>query len=474
MKDFALPLDYSGKAVSNLVPDEVHVLSNRQVRTLVLDYGGFFTESIKLIDLATNKPLVPVTDYSPGDVYAIPTAESGKQVCAELLITNPAISNNVSVTYQAIGGKWSNSHKVIFEEAANLLLDDRPVAWDEIYGRDWYLTPKPHHLHDSADTYGLEYIVAGLEYINEAIIRGDAASHQQIWADLEVMRSTLEQDIAAAKAKLQAHINDYNNPHHDTAAQLDAYTIPEIDQVMAALTTVIDAMLADADAAVNVHTTNLNNAHNITPAMINAYTAAEFRQKLADTIKKIMSGSDGYWQYVYMAWADSASFVNDQSYAVEYCITVLANGNAVACNVVVGGLVISNAYQFQTVDGDGKAVLAYVKVPAGATLTVTTVGGGGGPSAGGGGGERYDGSNYWRIAGGQLSVYWDGVWVFGNFDDGSTTMIYNPSDGYYYIRGTYRGGSDYGVKRSQTGGDGGSAPQGRIFVNRWLTKVQTA
>lgn len=473
MKDFKLPLDYSGKAASNLVPDEVHVLSNRQVRTLVLNYGGFFTESLKLIDLATNKPLDRGTDYSPGDIYAIPTMESGKEVCADLIITNPNISNNISATYQAVGDKWSSNHTAVFSEAANLLLDDRPLAWTDIYGRPWYLTPKQHHLHDSADMYGLEYIVAGLEYINEAIIRGDAASHQQIWADLEVMRGNLEQDIAAAKAKLQAHINDYDNPHHDTAAQLDAYTIPEIDQVMAALTATIDAMLADADAAIGIHTTNMNNAHGITPGMINAYTAAEFRQKLADTIKKIMSGSDGYWQYVYMAWADSASFVNEMSYAVEYCITVLANGNAGACNVTVNGLVISNAYQLQTVDGDGKAILAYVKVPAGGTLTVTTTGGGGGPNGGSGGGERYDGNNYWRSAGGQLTVAWDGGVVYSTFDDGSATAIYNPNDGYYYNRGSYRGGSDYGVSRSQSF-NGGGAPQGRIFINRWLTKVQTA
>lgn len=222
------PLDPTGISPDNLVVDEEHVLSNRPIKAFATNYGGYFTESIIVKEKATQLELVKGVDYYCAELYAVPTAKYGKEICSVVVITNPSITSEVQVTYQALGGPWSTSSQAIIQMMENLNLDDRPVTWGNIIGKPSEFNPA-HHLHDSGDIYGFEYIVAELERIRQAILMGDVASHDEIYRYIDEAFSHLGDDVENLNNALQEHISDTNNPHQVTAEQVGTYTKAEID-----------------------------------------------------------------------------------------------------------------------------------------------------------------------------------------------------------------------------------------------------
>lgn len=210
------PLDPTGTSPNNLVQGEEHDLGSRRIRAFATSYGGFFTESIILKDKATDQILDKNTDYYCAELYTVPTEKYGKEICSVVVVTNESVSNEVVVSYQALGGPWSTSQQAIIQMFDTINLDDRPVTWGSILNKPTEFNPT-HHLHDVGDVYGFEYIVAELERIYQAILLGDVASHDEIYRYID--------------NELGKHLEDFNNPHRVTAEQLGVYTKEEIDQM---------------------------------------------------------------------------------------------------------------------------------------------------------------------------------------------------------------------------------------------------
>ena len=174
------PLDPTGISPNNSVVGEEHTLSNRPIRAIAPSYGAFFTDSIVIKEKSTSQELIKNIDYYCAELYEVPTVKYGKEICSVIIITNTNISSDIIIDYQALGGPWSYSQQAIVQMINNLDIDDRPVNWGDIIGRPTEFNPA-HHLHDIGDVYGFEYIVAQLERIYQAIIIGDAASHDVIY-----------------------------------------------------------------------------------------------------------------------------------------------------------------------------------------------------------------------------------------------------------------------------------------------------
>lgn len=186
----AYPLDLTGVSADNFIQGEAHTLThNRPVRVLVPIYGGFFTESVTVVDQVGNRVLVKDTDYECAELYEVPTAKSGKEVCALILVTNTAVSDNVAVSYQAVGGEYSNSPEALLTIVSALENDNRPVTWPAIINKPSEFPPS-HHLHDVGDVYGFEYLVHALERIRRAIEVGDSLQHDQIFRYIDNVMAT--------------------------------------------------------------------------------------------------------------------------------------------------------------------------------------------------------------------------------------------------------------------------------------------
>ena len=213
------PLDPTGTSPDNLVADEPHALPARQIRALAPQYGAFYTESVVVVDAATNQPLVKGVQYYPAELYEVPTGMFGKEVCAIILINDPSVSANVKVTYQAVGGEYSRSATAIIQQIEALNLDDRPVEWGSIINKPSEYPPS-HHLHDLGDVYGFEYMVHALDRIRAAILMGDDVSHDTIYQYIDQRDNYILDLLDGFNDALAAHIADHNNPHQVNKTQV--------------------------------------------------------------------------------------------------------------------------------------------------------------------------------------------------------------------------------------------------------------
>jgi hypothetical protein len=180
------PLDPTGVSLNNKVQNEVHQMVRRNNRAIIPTYGAFFTESLVVTDTATNRILVNVTDYSAVELYEVPTAKFGKEVCAVILITNPTVSDQVSITYQAVGGDFSTNFPAVMSMVEALSIDDRPLSWPSIIDLPSEFPPS-HHLHDAGDIYGFEYLVHACERIREALILGNVEADDRLYAYVDAL-----------------------------------------------------------------------------------------------------------------------------------------------------------------------------------------------------------------------------------------------------------------------------------------------
>lgn len=279
-----LPLDWTGQSTDNLVVDEPHTLTaNRTYRAIAPLQGAFFAESLKVYDNATGTLLTDGTNgtaeqYYACEYYEMPSEYCGKEIDAIIIITDASVSNDVRITYQAIGGAYGTSVDAIISQIENLGLDDRPVAWGDIIGKPAEFAPAKH-LHDAGDVYGFEYLVHACDRIRDAIEIGDQASHDAIYRYIDAAIAAMQGYADSIQAQLTAHLIDFNNPHRVTPLQLNVYTIPQSD----AITTPISQALA-------AHVAATNNPHNVTVGQLNTYDGPTIDAKIQAGIDSVTLG----------------------------------------------------------------------------------------------------------------------------------------------------------------------------------------
>lgn len=178
------PLDLTGENPGNKVVGEPKVLRTTRTRVICTNYGAFYSKSLVLRDVTNNRQLVPGVDFYTGWLYQIPTKQTGEEVCALIVVTNPDVSTNVTVDYQVLGGEYSYSYDAIVQMIEALDLDNRPVEWGNIINKPDAFAAAPH-LHDVGDVYGFEYVVQAIHNLTQAIQLGSAASEKQIYTYID-------------------------------------------------------------------------------------------------------------------------------------------------------------------------------------------------------------------------------------------------------------------------------------------------
>jgi hypothetical protein len=201
-----------------LVVGEQHTLPNRTIRALAPLYGAFFTESVVVRDRSNNQVLQRNVQYTATELYEFPTGRWGKEICGIILITDEAVSNEVEVDYQALGGEYSTNVDAIVSMFNEAMLE-RPVSWPNILGQPDDFNPAAH-FHDVGDIYGFEYVVNALERLRTAVLIGDAASHEEILKYIDRQDEDIRADTAVVSGNLSEHTANVNNPHNTTKSQV--------------------------------------------------------------------------------------------------------------------------------------------------------------------------------------------------------------------------------------------------------------
>lgn len=176
-------LDLSGNNSNNLVVGEVHALAAvAPNRTIVPEYGAFYTESlvVRLEGSLTNLQPGIDFDYVPTHLHQEATHLSGKEVCQLIVIINQALMGNIVIEYQSVGGEFSVSTNALQQLIETLQLDERPVVWGEIIGlpNDF---PPSSHFHPLSDFYGFGNVVDALEGIRQALLASGAPDFTEIY-----------------------------------------------------------------------------------------------------------------------------------------------------------------------------------------------------------------------------------------------------------------------------------------------------
>lgn len=174
-----MALDYTGSNPDNLVSNEpVRVGQGKVNRAVVLSRGLYYSYSLVLFDKSYQ--LVRNKDFIEIEMHEESSERSGLEVNTAIVITNKAIGNNLTATYQAVGGPYDRNNLAIQNLYNSIINDTRLVHWDNISFKPNEFAPTPHNhsLNDIRNwtpmIHQLERVVMAIEYasidLNKKII----------------------------------------------------------------------------------------------------------------------------------------------------------------------------------------------------------------------------------------------------------------------------------------------------------------
>lgn len=118
----------------------------------------------------------------------------------------------------------------------------------------------------------------------------DRADIDVLTTDFEIIDSYLEGNntlITSINTTLTNHVNNFNNPHLTSAAQVGAYTTAQVDAIRDALQSEIDDTTTTGEntsAALQEHIEDTDNPHQTTAGQVGAYDTAETNALLDEKV----------------------------------------------------------------------------------------------------------------------------------------------------------------------------------------------
>lgn len=299
-------LDLSGTNIANLVEDEPHTLPAKKIRTAATIYGPYYTESLVVVDAADERVLIRDTDYVCLDLVPFPTVQTNKEICSNVVIINEAVSSQIRLTYQALGGAYERTYETTRYLLDALTKDDRPAMWPNIINRPLSFDPLAH-LQNLSDMIGLEYLIAALENLRTAILLGDDVGHDELLTYIDTQIAALESTI---------DLSDNFTVTKALAAASDAKAAAD-DAIVEAqeVKTTMDTALQNANEALDIGTTLMENGQNAVDraiALINQYgtsgSALNYQPTTVDPESIYLDGS---------VTADGTGLVDLDSYQID-------------------------------------------------------------------------------------------------------------------------------------------------------------
>lgn len=255
--------DKTGTSPDNLVAGETHVTSQRVRKIIVPTYGHFYTNSVSIINVATGETL-PRSAYFFDDVSETIAMLTGLSAAGTIIIKDGTQDNKYSVTYQAVGGNFTNGDiKALAQKLEDYNVDRRPVEWDNIANKPLVYNPA-EHFHPLWQTFGYEHLVYVIERLVQATLIGNEASHDVFWealAKLKVNNGGALQELIDNLAQFKRETGD---------------NFIDVRGLIRALGERLDLADSNLLKKINDHI-NAENPHNITPRKIGTLTEREIK-----------------------------------------------------------------------------------------------------------------------------------------------------------------------------------------------------
>ena len=283
VSEVTYPIDYTGAAATNRVGPERHTLHSRnwaEFNIIIPRAAPFYQrlpngEPLKLKHYPSGQPLVYGKDWVEGWYFKSATDRIGKHIYGCIVMIDPTMGGEIEIeSYQTLGGEWTLNQQKLEEILAEKLENPFRRYWEVIVGLPSIFPPIDHG-HPVEDMSGLPQLLEAINGISDAIIS------------------------AAAGGGLPEHVADRNNPHgvnagHVGLGQVMNWAVATMADIQAGNlnaqrymnpTMTYEMIRNIAITAINAHINNFDNPHEISPGQINAHTKEEIIDLLNDLLR---------------------------------------------------------------------------------------------------------------------------------------------------------------------------------------------
>ena len=255
----AFDLDTTGIKPDNAITRERHTVTsvNAADYSFIIPVNApFFSQSLKVyLEEGSNLTLLSEgVDYGLSLQFQSATLVIAKPVYGAISFYKDYSTAQILIDYQTLGGEWVLNQTQMSEVLANIIYNPRGLTWEEVANVPKLFPPAPHPWNFS-NMVGLEGPTQSLNEIAQAIANRPStpganlnctkdsiglgkvenyppASIQETIAGLKsdalvtpaTLKATLQAlgilDCSQALNKLSTHIQDKNNPHEVTKAQV--------------------------------------------------------------------------------------------------------------------------------------------------------------------------------------------------------------------------------------------------------------
>lgn len=157
---------------ANLVTSEPHDLTNNAINVILLNEGSYYADGVVINSVATGNQLVRGTDWVIAHTDLDVSSLTGREVGAGIHFLSQALSGNVAVTYQAVGGYEGMSQSLISQLVDAIGAQQNAIIpWSRINAPATF--PPEEHNHQASHLTELE----GLTNVVQDLTNAFAMSH---------------------------------------------------------------------------------------------------------------------------------------------------------------------------------------------------------------------------------------------------------------------------------------------------------
>lgn len=293
-----LDVDLTGKNKANYFEGEILTLTqvpNRKHRVTVTCHGMFYSDS--LVVRQVDGTVVDKKDYKTTFLHPVMTELTGQEIKAMIVVTNPTVSGNIRISYQAVGLNGGLNVKQLKAALLEIADDNLEFTLDDIVGLPDAYVPKPH-MNKWWQIYGLESTIENIDRIS-ALWTDNTTSLINENRDYGIhFVGLIDGSIDDYQNAIERHLTDYSNPHKVNKVQiglglLNNWPMANVTQILANVNNVylpIGGVFRQLNATLipefNAHLMNYKNPHGLTLEMLGLLSYAQIDNLYKDKLKR--------------------------------------------------------------------------------------------------------------------------------------------------------------------------------------------
>lgn len=293
------PLDLTGNHPDNRVMAEVHSITPQE-RIFNVMAGAFYTESVQITYLG--EQLTAHEDFRFHRVVEDAIRQSGKDVAMLIEITDKAISGDIEVRYQAVGGEFQNIHESLVEMLENYKHDARGTFYKDIIEKPRFFEPV-RHLTSIYDIYGLNPITGPLnELVSIARHRATKENSSLLIRLHRIEQMIHDADLGNLDLSGIANLRNELNQVKKQVAAADITALTQsfnalksaLESQISGLTEKVDAALPRAITEVNTNVTKADEKAQqaLTKATSTEQALNQFKQDGGSVTREVNFGTN--------------------------------------------------------------------------------------------------------------------------------------------------------------------------------------